>query len=182
MKTFRLFPCALLVAWVLLFVKTSRGSEVEIVGDPAFKKRVAEALKLLREKSPEAYAVVKKYIGRIQQGERSGMWAERNPPTYEMSSRTAQHSLTWCAGTIAHDAYHSRLYHDYLKDQGKPPPHEYWAGAPAERKCIRFQLQVLRQIGAPANEVEYCRRLDGTHSDLDGDGKYDWADYYRRNW
>ena len=73
----------------------------EIVGSEKFGKQVREALALLKKHDAEAYAIVSTYVGRIQEGERSGMWAYRTPPTYEMSERTALYSVTWCAATIA---------------------------------------------------------------------------------
>ena len=82
------------------------GYEIDIVGSPEFKRQVAQALTLLSEKAPKEYQVVKNYIGRIEENKRSGMLAYNKPPTYQLSLKTAQDSITWCAGTIAHDAYH----------------------------------------------------------------------------
>src|SRR5256885_382047 len=58
---------------------------IEIVGSVRFSNQVHEALLLLQTKAPDDYRIVIKYIGRIQQGDHSGMWAYKRPPTYEMA-------------------------------------------------------------------------------------------------
>ena len=155
----------------------------EIRGTTPFKDQVSQALDLLKENSPRAHQPVVKYVGRIQEGERSGMWAYRTPPTYEMHRRTAMYSLTWCAGTIAHDAYHSKLYHEHQQKHGSPVPASVWTGKEAEKACMREQIRVLQLLRAPKSEIQHCQRLAaGEHADLNGDGIYDWRDYRARDW
>jgi len=160
----------------------AQGREVEVVGPEKFKAQVGQALRLLEQKAPGAYALVLRYVGRIKHSQRSGMWAFKEPPTYEMSARTAFYSVTWCAGTIAHDALHSKLYHDHRKQHAGRVPADVWTGEVAEKRCILFQLEVLEQIGAPDHETAYCRKLKGTHHDVNKDGKYDKEDYRERDW
>ena len=166
----------------VILPKNAWGFEIDIVGSPEYKQQVAQALILLSKKSPEAYQIAKKYIGKIEQGERSAMFAYKNPPTYQMSNKTAFHSLTWCASTIAHDSYHSKLYHDYKEINGEPVPYEIWADFEAEKKCISHQIKTLKKIEAPISEINYCISLDGTHGDVNKDGKLDSIDYELRNW
>jgi hypothetical protein len=154
----------------------------EIVGSAEFVERVTQSLDLLESKAADAYAIVIRYVGRIEQGEHSGMWAYRTPPTYEMTDRTAFYSLTWCAGTIAHDSYHSKLYHDHRARNPGSVPGSVWSGEEAELKCIRHQIEVMELIGAPKHEIEHCRQADGKHADIDKDGKYDWEDFKKRDW
>ena len=56
--------------------------EPEIVGSARFSNQVVQAIALLRTRDTEAYQVLTNYVGRIQEAERSGMWAYREPPTY----------------------------------------------------------------------------------------------------
>src|SRR5688572_9506659 len=110
-----IFALVLPLALVLWAGHPADGADPEIVGSLQFSNQVHHALLLLRSRDTNAYGMVTNYIGRIEQGKRSGMWAYKSPPTYEMSDSTAFYSLTWCAATIAHDSFHSKLYHDYLK-------------------------------------------------------------------
>jgi hypothetical protein len=155
------------------------GSEVEIVGDERYLEQVDKALALLKNKAPEAYAIVAKNVKRIQQCERSGMAAYETPPTFEMSDKTAFASVTWCAAAIAHDSYHSKLYHDYLDAHPGGVPDDIWTGRPAERQCMKHQIAVMKQIGADRSEID--------HAILMSDGHYvkeheTWSDYQNRDY
>ncbi len=180
------FTCAILSCFALASRSAAQSSEkrhgIDIKGSAAFIQQVAKALDSLEEKAPQAYKIVREYIGRIEQGPRSGMWAAKTPPTYEMADPTAFYSVTWCAGSIAHDAFHSKLYHDHVKKNGGPVPDEVWIGIDAEKRCLSHQLAVLKKIGAPKREVDHCAKQKGTHHDVNKDGKYDWEDYKKRDW
>ena len=158
------------------------GSDLEIAGSARFKEQVIQALALLNKDAPEAYAIVIKFVGRIVQGDKSGMWAYKNPPTYEMSDHTAFHSVTWCAGSIAHDSFHSKLYHEYKEKHPGRVPADIWTGVEAEKKCLKHQQDVLKKIKAPKHEIDIFLKLDGTHHDINKDGKYDREDYRKRDW
>jgi hypothetical protein len=157
-------------------------SPPKVTGSAQLRAQVEAALEVLKNKTPEVYALIQEHVAIIAEGKTSGMWAYRNPPTFEITSTSAAYSITWCAGIIAHDAYHSKLYHDYLRSKGPPVPDEIWTGAEAEKLCIQFQLSVLRKIGAPDHEIEYCRTLNGEHFDVNKSGKNDWDNYFKRNW
>ena len=111
----------LLAALILALVLTFSGASsrqfdgIQIKGTTKFNEQVVSALILLRDKSPEGYRIVTNYIGAINQARRSGMRVDFVPPTFEMANPTAFYSLTWCAGSIAHDSFHSKIYHDYRK-------------------------------------------------------------------
>lgn len=162
--------------------RADKPKEIEIKGSEKFQKRVTKALQLLKEKAPDAHEIVSEHVRRIEQGRHSGMWAYKTPPTYEMTERTAFYSLTWCAGSIAHDSLHSKLYRDYKKQHSGSVPDEVWTGRDAETKCLKHQLDVLKKIGAAKHEIEYCSKLKGTHHDANKDGKYDWEDHKTRDW
>jgi hypothetical protein len=142
----------------------------EVLGDEKFSAMVNDALDLLREKAPEAYIIVAENVGRIKQSPQSGMAAEEDPPTFELADTSAYYSLTWCAAVIAHDSYHSKLYHDYKNQHGLPVPHEHWAGVATESICNAHQIKVMEAIEAPQHELDYMATQDGTHSDVNGDG------------
>ena len=160
---------------------TSSHAGIEIVGNQRFVGQVRQALVLLEREAPEEFGTVQQYVKRIKQGPRSGMWADQDPPTFEMGDRTTFHSVTWCAGAIAHDSYHSRLYHEYREAHGESVPYEAWGDA-REPECIAFQLTAMEKIGTPNHELQYVRSLDGSHPDLNKDGKYDWDDYQQVDW
>ena len=145
---------------------------VQIIGNADFVAQTRLALYLLETRAPDAYQKVQTYVGIIMQGEHSGMWAWEDPPRYEVGDRTAFASVTWYASTIAHDATHSELYHNGQE----------WEGIPVEQFCNAYQLEVLKQIGAPQGEIDYMAGLDGNHCDVDGDGDCDQADYENRDW
>jgi hypothetical protein len=157
-------------------------SAMEIEGSQKYTRQVEQCLALLRTKAADDYAFVLGNIGVIAQNERSGMLAWANPPRYQMSDVTAFYSLTWCAGTIAHDAYHAYLYRQYQAEHSQRPPYEVWGGVAAEKLAIDFQLQVMQKIGASAHELNYLKSLDGTHGDVNKDGKLDGQDYQQRTW
>ena len=160
---------------------THRGP-IAIEGDKPFLAKVDLALSLLEQKAPQAYRIVGQHVPRIIQGKHSGMWAYENPPTLEIGPRTADSSTTWLASAIAHDSMHSKLYSDWRTAHGVPVPDEQWTGNAAELTCCQYQLQVLKQIGAPKPEIDWCNQQDGTHPDVNGDGKHDWEDYNKQNW
>lgn len=110
------------------------------------------------------------------------MWAYLVPPKYVVADDTAFPSVTWYASTIAHDATHSELYHEYKTKYSSVVPYDIWSGVSAERFCNAYQLDVLKRIGAPQYEIDYLSSLDGTHCDIDHDGDCDWNDYDNRGW
>ena len=148
-------------------------SDIEVVGSVKFIDQVKRALVLIRDKAPDGFITVKKYIGRIEESDHSGMGAYLVPPTFHFSGKSAFYSLTWCAGDIAHDAYHSKLYNDYKEANGEPVPDSVWMGKDIEIKCLKYQSDILEKIGAPKNEIEYVKSLDGSYAEIE---------YNKRNW
>lgn len=173
---------AFLGSWFALNPRESSIEGIQVRGSEEFTTQVGKALALLREKSPEDLAVVQRYVGRIQEQSRSGMRAYDDPPTFDLSMTTASYSVSWCAGSIVHDAFHSKLYNDYRAAHGEPVPDGEWTGQAAEMKCIVVQMSSLKSIGAPEYEIEYVSTLDGSHFDLDGDGQATHNDYLKTDW
>jgi hypothetical protein len=155
---------------------------IEIRGASPFVAQVENSLRLLRDKSPDAFALTQRYMKRIDESRHSGMWAYDEPPTFDLAPKTAFYSISWCAGAIAHDMYHSKLYHEYIDAHGEPVPDDAWCGQSRELECNAFQLRVLKEIGAPGLETTYLAGLDGTHNDVNHDGKLNWLDSWLQHW
>ena len=170
---------------ILILLLLSFGANVHAItveGNSKYKVQVEKCLKLLSSKARSEYELIKEHIGIIQQSNKSGMKAWENPPRYLMSDKTAFYSVTWCASTIAHDAYHSYLYQKYMPGNGGKPPYKKWGGFEAEREAIKYQEQVMKKIGSSNYEINYLKTLDGTHGDANKDGKLDSTDYKQRSW
>jgi hypothetical protein len=174
--------CAIALYWSTRDRHESDFYGVAVYGSTSFIERVERSLNLLREKSSDAFKLTQRYAPRIEQNSRSGMRAYDDPPTFDLSQKTASYSDSWCAGSIAHDTYHSKLYHEFLDAHGGPVPDEAWSGKAKELECIHYQARVLRNIGAPESEITYVDHMDGSHFDLNGDGKETWIDYWLRDW
>jgi hypothetical protein len=133
-------------------------------GTDAFLNQVEEALNRLQEHSASrGYSTVTGYIDRIEEDDTSGMLPDLKVRTMALSPVTAfannsenLRALQWCASAIAHDAYHSMLYHS-----GQP-----YTGTEAELQCNAFQMEVCQDLGAPADMIEYVRQQDGRHHEL----------------
>lgn len=143
---------------LLKFLK-SKSHNIIVEGDDNFQNRTYQALALIKEKSPDHYRVVSNYISTIKMAEKSGMRAYGNPPVYEVGSATSSASLSWYASTICHDAYHSKLYHDYLEKFGTTPSPGVWTGRRAEDECLSFQEDFLKKAEAPISEVQYLQKM-----------------------
>jgi len=102
-------------------------------------------------------------------------------PTYEVGVATWGHSDMWYASTIAHDGYHSVLYHEAkAKSDGNEPHAEKWIGEKAERECLEFQLSTLKELGADKELLIYVERFKASPT-YQGDHK-SWEDYQKRSW
>ena len=170
----------LLLALVILFWHNiAKAAEPEIIGSLRYSNQVHQALSLLKVRDTNAYAIMTNYVGRIKEGDHSGMWAYSTPPTYEMSDTTAFYSLTWCAATIAHDSFHSKLYHDYQQSHRGPVPDEIWSGRAAEQKCMKHQLIVMQHIGATQLEIDWAKKQADGHYAKENES---WDDFNHRKW
>lgn len=176
------FLALILVVCISSVNAKKRKHQILITGSEAFKVRTGECLDLLFEKYRESYKFIRKHVGVIAQSRISGMVAWHDPPMYQMSNTTASYSLTWCASSIAHDAYHSFLYKKFRPKSGARTPERYWADFKAEKLAINYQKRVAKKIKAPSHELKYLESLDGTHADIDGDGTITLRDYAERDW
>lgn len=139
-------------------------TSIQIKGDAACKSSTLDALKLLNDSAPMHYMTVTKYIGIIEclpQG--SGMFASESPPRYAVGDVTRGGGTVWYASTIAHDAGHSKLYHDY-KDthSGELVPPDAWSGESAERTCLDAQYDALTKIGGTQAQLDDIKNVINT--------------------
>ncbi len=125
-----------------------------IRGTGQFKEHVCAALALLKTKSPQAYGMVTNYIRIFVQSKHSGMAAYERPPTSYLHDKFEWQSSESYAAGIAHESFHSKLYHDFLRTNAWVPDLE-WTGENAERLCCEHQLQVLKAIGASAWDLTW---------------------------
>lgn len=158
---------------------------IEISGTPRFAESVRRALSLLEEHASDSLAIVLRHVRRIEEGPRSGMDVYASVPCLSLGELTVAASPTWLAGAIVHDAFHAVQFFEhprFVEGGAGSVPVEAWTGVAAEREANRVQLDVLRRLGAPAHELAYLEAQDGSHFDIDGDGRYTAADYAMRNW
>jgi hypothetical protein len=147
---------------------------IQIKGQAIFVQKTKAALNLLNSRN--GLSVIKQYVGVIQEAKSSGMKAWLEPPVYEVGAPTWNNTDIWYAGTIAHDAYHSKLYHEAkAKNFGKEPDESAWTGKEAEKICLDYQLAILQKIGADKKILDYV-------AGLAKDPQYQNIPYAARRW
>ncbi|MCK5355401.1 MAG: hypothetical protein KAJ63_09810 [Methyloprofundus sp.] len=153
--------------------ETKTVDNIKIIGSHEFITQTEAALELLKNLAPLAFEKTQKYIGIIEQGQYSHMWANEISPRYEVDDMTSFYSIKWHAGAIAHEATHSELYHEYQAKHGLPVPANIWSSVDAEKFCIQYQIDVMKKMNAPQFDIDYLSELDGTGSGCDIDGNCD---------
>ena len=161
--------------------KTEFVARIEVRGVVEFLDRTREALALLQ--STPYFPQIQRHIAVIRQGRRSGMRADAEKPAFVVGRRTWSRSALWYAGAIAHDSYHSKLYHDEKESTGRNPPVDCWTGKEAEQKCLAFQIEVMEALGADAALIAYLGGLkkNPTYQGHNR-GWRGWRDYWLRWW
>ncbi|MEI6462526.1 MAG: hypothetical protein WCO33_02550 [bacterium] len=139
-------------------------SPIEIIGDDDCENDTLNALKLLSAKAPDTYRNVVKSIGIIECAPSgSAMYADETPSRFVVGDNTRTYSIIWYAGSIAHDAFHSKLYHDYLRThKTQSVPDSIWIGKNAEEKCIAEQSRVLTRLKADKALIEFLKNALAT--------------------
>ena len=166
--------------WLRTRSETVEG--IQIRGAEEFLLRTREALALL--KSTSRFAEIRPNIALISQGTRSGMKAWGENPTFSVGKRTWKHSALWYAGAIAHDAFHSKLYHEAKRvGGGREPDADAWTGGEAEKICLAFQRRVLLELGADDAIIAYIDECEKNPA-YQGHNKgwKSWLDYLKRWW
>lgn len=163
-------------------VRSTMIDGIEVRGRSEFLLRTGESLALLGRAARIGF--IQAHIAVIRQGRRSGMKAWAKKPTFVVGNRTWQHSVLWYAGAIAHDAYHSKLYHEAKNSLGGNEPHaDAWTGAEAEKKCLAFQRKVMAELNADPKTIAYLEECakDPTYQGRNR-GWRSWLDYLKRRW
>ena len=109
---------------------------IEIQGDKTFVNKTKSALSLLSRS--KTFQEIKKYLGKIKQipSDKFQMAPYAKPPTCEVGANTILTIKSYGAG-LAHEAYHSYLYHN----------NQEWRGKNAEEKCTQIEIKVLEELG-----------------------------------
>jgi hypothetical protein len=150
---------------------------LEVSGDQTFRTRIAQSLLLLKMSSPKDLGTITNYLHGVRQGPRSGVLYKASEPVTSISDKIAMYSLPWCAGGLAHEAFHVKLYRE------DPSAYKnFKCTVESEGACIRYQRQVLKRAGGSPYELQYIDTVKSDHFDTNGDGKYTGEDWEMRNW
>ena len=164
---------------------------LDIQGSPAFQSQVTHALKLVWLADRDTFLFIKTNLPVIRNEDKTGFYLENGRPVAGISNYHAFRSLTWCAGVLAHQAWHAWYTAGKKKKTRTAPPlpgekdENMPAANPAlvdykgmdailytEGKAFDFQLEVLRKIGAPRTETDPVRRRDPRDFTAGHDGSY----------
>jgi hypothetical protein len=141
--------------------KTKGPYQIQIVGDTECKSNTNKALNVLKSEASVHYSVVINNVGVIECSESgSGMYVWEDPPRYKVGKATMNAGTIWYAGTIAHDACHSKQYHDYLFDNPiSSVPSNVYSGKSAEAQCLDAQYDSLVSLGASQSNLNYVKNI-----------------------
>jgi len=140
------------------------------IPDDEFKKGIQNALDLLKENAGANYAIVTANVNKIVAFDKSGSDVYKS--MIQIARPTFNSSNTWLASVLVHESCHI-VQHNTKKK---------WTGLEAEKECNKIQLETLRLIGAPQNEITYMLSQTGEHFDENGDGKFNKKDYELRDY
>lgn len=143
-------------------IKTEIIDNIKVIGDDKFIEKTKKALLLLN--ASKTFNQIKQFIGIIKQSARSGMVYWNNPPMYQVGKLTYESDPLWYASTIAHDTYHSALFHQSENPKGKD----------AEIKCLTIQRKVLEEMNAKDYLIKHIDSIitNPTYQDIDYENRY----------
>ncbi|MDA8131546.1 MAG: hypothetical protein M0011_08595 [Elusimicrobia bacterium] len=164
---------------------------LDIQGSAEFKRQVTNALKLIWSSDRDTFLFIRRNLYVIRSENKTGFYMENGVPVAAMSDAQAYRSVTWCAGIIAHQAWHAAYAMSRRRKTGGkvPPPgqksdlqveanpmvFDYKAldsVLAVEDKAFSFQLDVLRKAGAPRSETDPVFRRAPRDFFLAHDGSY----------
>jgi hypothetical protein len=139
--------------------------DIQIRGDEEFTTRILASLELLRDIVPERYYFVRQNIGIIRQVERGSGIRLRTPiPMYSASKQNAvmESSKKRRAADMMHEAWHSYLYHTWLKNHPEATDTDYvtWMKETLEeqeKECTEIQFGTLVLLKASPIEMLQTR-------------------------
>ncbi|MBI4803450.1 MAG: hypothetical protein HY796_13100 [Elusimicrobia bacterium] len=166
---------------------------LDIQGPPEFKSQVTRALKLIWISDRNTFLFIKKYIFVIRNDDKTDFHIDGSLPVAAVSNAHAFRSLPWCAGIIAHQAFHSyAAFGAKKKKAGRAPPPpgasadtKGWPANPLnfdytsldsilklEAKAAQFQLEILEKTGASRLERNEVAKRKPRDFKTAHDGKY----------
>ncbi len=164
---------------------------LDIQGPPEFQSQVTHALKLIWMADRETFLFIRRNLSVIRSENRTGFYYEPGKVAASISTDHAFKSLTWCAGVIAHQAWHGWFeLNSRRKARKAPPPPGVtdnsrpeanplkvdYKGLDAildtEDRAFALQLEVLRKVGAPASEINRVLRRAPRDFTAGHDGSY----------
>ena len=164
--------------------------------DRKFRKAVTDAIETVYNSDKKTYEFIRDNLTAIRFGPSTGFFKENDQRIAEISDKNAYYTKTWLAGILAHQAYHSwydkRLSAKKNKKKGPPPsPGKSKETAPkfeadilladitthesafaAEERCAKFQLQVLRLVGASKAEQSFVANRKPREFNYAHDGNF----------
>ena len=165
-------------------------ASLEIQGDESFKSQVTRSLKLIWLSDREDLMFIKKYLSVIRNENKTDLYVDNGRPVAALSRAQSGRSLTWCAGLIAHQAFHAYVKFNSRKRQKVRPPlpgeKSYLKAAATptaeytslgeilavEAKACAFQAEILRKIGAPRAEINALLKRAPRDFSVSHDGSY----------
>lgn len=166
--------------------------QLRVAGSPEFEKSVKAAAFLIWKNDIESFKFIKNYVYVIRRADKTDFSVETGVPTAFITDNTALYSPTWCAGAIAHQAFHSYLYyrrkHFYSTKAAppapgkapafRPPPYmtvaddsDFSSALRLERDADRFQIRVMKKTGAPRAEIKLIEKREDADLSLTHDGR-----------
>ncbi|MHC4564804.1 MAG: hypothetical protein ACYTE3_03510 [Planctomycetota bacterium] len=129
-------------------VKIISHDKIQIKGPEGFPEATVKALNLLRQKDPENYQMIKDYLGRIECVKKgSGVFMWERPPRFVVGEKSVEVPTRIYASSIVHEAYHSKLYNDALRNgRDKAEALGVSTGRKAELACAEMQGESLAKI------------------------------------
>jgi hypothetical protein len=168
------------------------GSGLAIEGSVYFKRQVTRSLRLIWNYDKEAFNFIRKYVYAVRSADKTAFGMHAGVPTVFISEANTYKSDAWCAGIIAHHAWHS--YYRAAsraaerKRRSPPLPGEKAPERPLnplefdittlrditsqEARADEFQLRVLEAVGASRAETNRVRRRDPRDLSVSHDGSY----------
>jgi hypothetical protein len=101
-------------------------------------EKLKSALGLLQKKSGEAFSLIREELGKITISTRDVCDDSKTPAVLEISNETELLSHTWLAGLMTKCACDAKAKRRLQ----------------ASEDCAKYQLKVMRQIGAPQDETD----------------------------
>src|SRR5262249_46908157 len=131
-----------------------------IFGPAPFRQKVVDALNLLKERTPDAIAILEKYIFGIALSKGSGVILSSKPCAIYYGRQSEHLPVIEVAGALAHEGFHCKLYWEYRDSHGgQQPPKEVFSGRTGEEQCVRYQCDVLRRLGASSDVLAHYEKV-----------------------